>query len=109
MAKISVSPVDGWSGNAPARITIHKKTGEERSWDTHGGRRVSAMGEHLNKVGYRLSREEIAAKFNRACAYVQVADAQRDQARAVWGNLRAVNDIGDAMRTLARFGKPLPL
>jgi hypothetical protein len=109
MAKISVSPVDGWSGNAPVRITIHKKTGEERSWDTQGGRRISPMGEHLNKVGYRLSREEIVAKFNRACAYMHVADAQRDEARAVWSNLRAVTDISGAMRTLAKFGKPSPL
>ena len=53
--------------------------------------------------------QEIAKKFDRACAYMQMGDAQRDRARAVWGNLREVKDIGDAIQTLAKFGRPLPL
>jgi hypothetical protein len=40
---------------------------------------------------------------------MKVSDAQRDRARTVWGNLREVKDIGDAIRTLARFGNPQPL
>jgi hypothetical protein len=40
---------------------------------------------------------------------MQVPDAQRDRARKVWGNLKDVTDIGDAIGTLATFGKPRPL
>jgi 2-methylcitrate dehydratase len=111
MARISMSQGPGFRGNAPARTTIRKKNGEEKSWDTQGGRRVAPEGELLSKptATHRLTMEEIVAKFNRACAYKHVADAQRDQARAMWSNLRAVKDIGDAMRTLARFGNPKAL
>jgi hypothetical protein len=40
---------------------------------------------------------------------MKVPDAQRDRARTMWGNLRQVKDIGEAMQTLARFGNPQPL
>jgi hypothetical protein len=40
---------------------------------------------------------------------MQVSNAQRDCARAVWGNLRDVKDIGEAIGTLATFGQPRPL
>jgi hypothetical protein len=40
---------------------------------------------------------------------MKVNDAQRDRARSVWGNLRQVKDIGEAIQTLAKFGSPLPL
>jgi 2-methylcitrate dehydratase len=111
MAKISMSQGPGFRGNAPARTTIRKKNGEEKSWDTQGGRRVAPEGELLSKptATHRLTMEEIVAKFNRACAYKQVSNAQRDQARAMWGNLRTVKDIGEAMRTLAKFGNPKAL
>jgi hypothetical protein len=56
-----------------------------------------------------MSDEEIAAKFDRACAYMSVANGQRDRARTEWANLRAVKDISVPMRTLANFGRPLPL
>ena len=56
-----------------------------------------------------LTDEEVAAKFNRACAYQQMSDAQRDRARTTWGNLRQVKDIGEAIQTLATFGQPTPL
>ena len=46
---------------------------------------------------------------SRAAAFMKVADAQRDRARAVWGNVRALKDIGEAMQTLAKFGQPKPL
>ena len=55
-----------------------------------------------------MSDEETGAKFNRACAYMKVPDAQRDRAREIRGNLRQVRDIGDAIQTLARFGQPKP-
>jgi hypothetical protein len=40
---------------------------------------------------------------------MQVPDAQRDRSRTVWGNLKDVKDIGDAIGTLATFGKPRAL
>jgi len=55
-----------------------------------------------------MTDEEIAKKFDRACAHMRVAEAQRDRARAVWGSLREVKDIGDAIRTLSSFGQPRP-
>ena len=109
--RISCSAVPGWSGNAPARTTIGKKNGEERSWDAQGGRRNSPSGELLDKPAatHRLTSEEIVEKFNRACRFRQVADAQRDRARALWSNLGALKDIGEAMQSLATFGRPKPL
>jgi len=56
-----------------------------------------------------VSDEEVTAKFNRACDYHRMAAAQRDRARSVWGNLRAVKDIGEAIQTLATFGNPRAL
>ena len=32
-----------------------------------------------------------------------------DRARAIWGNFRGVKDIGDAIQTVATFGRPRPL
>ena len=43
MAKMTITPVKGWSGNGPARTIIRKKNGEERVWDTNGGRRTSEV------------------------------------------------------------------
>ena len=105
MAKMTFWPQPDWTGNAPARITIRKKSGEEKSWDSFNGVRNAPPGE----VNTPMTDAEIDHKFNRVCAYMQVADAQRDRARAAWGNLRAVKDIGDAIRTLATFGRPAPL
>ena len=105
MAKMTIRPVAGWSGLGPARIIIRKNTGEERAWDTLGGVRNPERGVH----GTRMTDEEIAAKFNRACEYMQVAEAQRDRARAIWGDLSAVGDIGEAIQALATFGRPEPL
>jgi 2-methylcitrate dehydratase len=104
MDKMTFGQVEGWRGLGPARITIRKKSGEERSWDTYNGARALGEAEYP-----RVSDEETAAKFNRACAYHKMDNAQRDRARAIWGNLRAVKDIGDAIHTLATFGQPKPL
>jgi 2-methylcitrate dehydratase len=105
MAKMTLGPVQGWSGLGTARITIRKKTGAEKSFDTYGGVRNPGLTEYRRL----MSDQDITNKFDRACAYMQMADAQRDRARATWGSLRGVKDIGEAMRTLATFGKPLPL
>lgn len=104
MDKMTFGQVEGWRGLGPARITIRKKNGEERTWDTYSGARVLGQAEYPH-----VTDEETAAKFNRACAYMKMEDAQRERARAIWGNLRQVKDIGEAMQTLARFGQPKPL
>ena len=105
MAQMTFWPQPEWTGNAPARITIRKKSGEEKSWDSFNGVRNAPPGE----VNTPMTDEEIDHKFTRVCAYMKVADAQRVRARAMWGNLRAVKDIGDAIRTLATFGRPAAL
>jgi len=104
MDKITLWPVAGWRGNGTAHITIRRKTGEERSWDTHGGSRDPGdMSEYP-----QMSDEDITNKFKRVCAYRHVADRQRDRALAEWWNLSAVKDIAEPMRTLATFGRPRP-
>ena len=108
MAKMTVSPVRGWKGNGPARTIIRKRNGEQRVWDTLGGRRTAEI-EGQAAFNSPMTDEEITAKFNRAAAFMKVSNTQRDQARAVWGNIRALKDIGDAIRTLAKFGQPMPL
>jgi hypothetical protein len=65
--------------------------------------------ETLVHLSTPMTRPEIVAKFNRVCAFMSVADEQRDRARAAWTNLRAVRDIAEPIRALARFGRPMPL
>jgi 2-methylcitrate dehydratase len=101
MEKITCAPVDGWGGLGTARITIRKHSGEVRSWDTWGGSRNPALEDYP-----RLTDAEIRAKFDRACAFRGVSDAQRDRAWTVWSNVRSLKDIGEAMQTLATFGRP---
>jgi 2-methylcitrate dehydratase len=107
MAKMTLGPVADWQGLGTGRLTIRKKSGETKYWDTLGGSRNPRLEDYRRNVN--MTEQEIAKKFDRACAYMQIDDAQRDRARAVWGNLRAVKDIGDAIQTLAKFGKPSPL
>ena len=104
MDKITCAPVDGWGGLGTARITIRKHSGEQRSWDTWGGARNPTLEDYP-----RPTNAGIRAKFERACAFRSVSDAQRDRAWAAWSNLRAINDVGEAMQTLATFGRPQPL
>lgn len=105
MDKMTLGPVSGWQGLGTAHVTIRKHSGEEKSWDTLGGTRDPGLSDYRKL----MSDEDITNKFNRASAYMQIPDAQRDRARSAWGNLRAVKDIGEAIQTLAKFGKPLPL
>jgi 2-methylcitrate dehydratase len=104
MDKITCAPVDGWGGLGTARITIRKTSGETRSWDTWGGARNPSLEDYP-----RLTNEEIKAKFDRACAFRRVSDGQRDRAWNVWGNVRSLKDISEAMQTLASFGRPQAL
>ena len=87
----------------PARITIRKKNGEARTWDTYNGARV------LGETDTHLTDEEVTAKFDRACAYARIPNDQRDRARSAWGNLSQFKDVGEAIQTLAKFGQPRPL
>jgi 2-methylcitrate dehydratase len=105
MARITVRPNVDWRGNAPAHITVRTKAGAERSWDSMGGLRMARPGQ----IDTPMSDEDIHAKFDRACAFMSVANQQRDRARAEWSNLGAVQDMAAPMRTLANFGRPLPL
>jgi len=107
MAKMTLGPVNSWRGLGTGRLTIRKTSGETKYWDTLGGSRDPRTEDYRRTVG--MTDEEIVKKFDRACAYMQVPDAQRDRARKVWGNLKDVTDIGDAIGTLATFGKPRPL
>lgn len=104
MNKMTVTEVREWTGLGPARITIRKKNGEERTWDTYNGVRSLGINEYPH-----VTDEETAAKFNRAAAYAKMDDAQRDRARGLWGNLRQVKDIGEAIQSMAKFGRPRPL
>ena len=108
MAKMTITPVRGWSGNGPARTIIRKTNGEERVWDTNQGRRTSEV-EGQAAFNTPMTDDEITQKFNRAAAFMKVNEAQRDRARTTWGNVRGLKDIGEAMRTLATFGQPKPL
>jgi 2-methylcitrate dehydratase len=103
--RIVLSPVRGWGGLGTARITIRKKSGETKFWDTYNGSRNPSLAEYRNL----MSEQDLIDKFKRACDYKQMAASQRDQAYAQWSNLMAVKDIAEPMRTLAKFGKPLPL
>ncbi len=107
MAKMTLGPVADWRGLGTGRLTIRKKSGEQRHWDTLGGSRNPTLEDYRRNVN--MTDVEIAKKFDRACAYMKVPDTQRDRARTMWGNLPAVKDIGDATQTLARFGNPQPL
>jgi hypothetical protein len=56
-----------------------------------------------------MTRDEIIAKFNRACDFMSVSKDQRDRAREAWSDLRKVKDIAEPMRDLGRFGRTLTL
>jgi 2-methylcitrate dehydratase len=103
--KITLSPVKEWRGNGTARITIHKKNGQERYWDTHNGNRNPGDESNFKQ----MSDDDITAKFKRACAFRHVSDEQRDKALAYFWNLKAVTDIAEPIRALATFGRQAAL
>src|SRR6185436_10168529 len=91
MDRMVLAPVRGWGGLGTARITIRKKTGETKFWDTYGGSRNPDLAEYRKL----MSDEDIKGKFDRACAFKQMPTAQRDQAYGQWSNLMAVKDIAE--------------
>ena len=104
MDKMTFGQVPGWSGLGPAHITIRKTNGQSRTWDTYKGVRRLTLRDYP-----QMTDEQVTAKFNRACAYQKIDNAQRDRIRTIWGNVRSVRDIGEAIRTVATFGQPKPL
>ncbi|MGH9140008.1 MAG: MmgE/PrpD family protein, partial [Vicinamibacterales bacterium] len=105
MDKINLYPVAEWQGNGTARVVIRKKSGEERYWDTHDGSRNPGDESQFKQ----MSDDDITNKFKRVCAFRHIADQQRDEALAQWWDLRAIKDIAVPMKTLATFGRPVPL
>ena len=104
MEKTTMAPVNGWSGLGMGRLTITKKSGETKYWDTYNGVRNLELKDYPP-----FTPEEIVGKFNHACAFKKITDTQRDQAYKVWSNLGSVKDFADAMKPLAKFGQPKPL
>jgi hypothetical protein len=105
MNRLTLGPVKDWSGNGTARLTIHKKNGEVKYFDTHAGVRNATPNDYLR----RMTDEDVNAKFKRAATYRKVSDAQQGEALAQWWDLSKVKDIAVPMRTLASFGQPKPL
>lgn len=97
MDKITAGPNPSFTYQGQARLTTRTKS---------GGELVKETAVHLNTP---MTHEEIVKKFDRACAYMSVSNEQRDRARGQWLNLRAIHDMAEPMRTLAKFGRPMPL
>jgi 2-methylcitrate dehydratase len=91
MAKMTFSPTK----DNQDIFTVRKKSGEER---TFTGGPVKPM-----------THEELTAKYYRTAEFMQVDKVQADRAIQQWTNLKAIKDIGDAIQTVAKFGKPRPL
>ncbi len=102
MNKLTLGPVKDWSGNGTARLTIKKKSGEVKYFDTHGGVRNATPDNYL----HRMTDEDVTAKFKRAATYRKVSETQQAEALAQWWDLSKVRDIAIPMRTLASFGQP---
>lgn len=100
MNKVTVS-VDPKFGYGQVRMTVRKRSGETLIKKTD-----SRMGMNF---GPAMTHDDINAKYNRVCDFMHVDSAQRDRALAQWSDLRTVTDIGEAMKTLAKFGSPQPL
>ena len=78
-----------------SRLTVRKKSGAQLVKDA-----IEAKP---------MSGDEVHAKFDRVCAYMNIPNDQRDRTRATWSNLRAVKDIAEPMHALAHLGPQLPL
>jgi 2-methylcitrate dehydratase len=108
MAKITMAGVSGWESNGqnngPGRLTVVKKSGETKYFDTYNGVRALTLDDHPP-----FTEEEMMDKWTRVCGFKKVDNGQRDRAYKLWTNLSAVRDFGDAMKSMAKFGQPRPL
>src|SRR4030095_13882200 len=100
--RLTLAAVRDWSGNGTARLTIKKKSGETKYFDTHGGVRNATPDNYLR----RMTDEDVTAKFKRAATDRKVATTQQAEALAQWWDLSKVKDIAIPMKTLATFGQP---
>lgn len=101
MRKITAAVNPEYSYHGQMRITVRRNDGAELV-------REIGKGNTRLSLGSPVTQDEIIAKFNRVFAFMQVDDAQRERALAQWSDLRAFDDIAEPMRTLAKFGRPLP-
>jgi 2-methylcitrate dehydratase len=97
MSITSVAPNPSYVYMGQNRITVRTKDGGVKTKETSV------------RIVTQMTRQDIVAKFKRVCAFMHVSDEQRDRALAEWVDLRTVKDIAQPMRTLAKFGNPLPL
>ena len=97
MANTTIAPNNNFTYMGQNRITMRTKAGKVMTKETSV------------RIVTQMTRQELVAKFHRVCNFMHVTDDQRDRALAEWSDLRAVKDIAEPMRTLAKFGKPLPL
>jgi 2-methylcitrate dehydratase len=95
MNKVTIHPHNDPAFGNGTRITVRKKTGEERVF--------------TGKPATPMSHDEIIAKYNRICGLKQISKDQADRARQMWINLKDCKDIGDAVQVVAKFGQPKPL
>ena len=102
MDKITASVNPAYSYHGQVRMIVRTASGAERVWEI--GRDNTRLS-----LGSPVTHDEIVAKFNRVFEVMEVADAQRERALEQWSNLRALDDIAEPMRNLARFGRPAPL
>jgi 2-methylcitrate dehydratase len=102
MSKITASANPEYSYHGQVRVAVRTTAGAERVWELGKGNTSLSLGSPVTK-------DEIVAKFHRVLRFMQVSDAQRERAFADWSNLRAVDDIAEPLRNLARFGRPAPL
>ena len=96
------SPIGAASARDDSRSARNQAS---RSTGTRSGAVANPTLEDYRR-NVNMTDAEIAKKFDRACAFMKVPDAQRDRARTMWGNLREVKDIGDAIQTLATIRQP---
>ncbi len=102
MAKITAAVNPEYSYHGQMRMTVRTQSGGERVWEI--GKDNTSLS-----LGSPVTHDEIIAKFNRVCAFMQVSNAQRERALEQWSDLRAVSDIAEPIGNLARFGRPAPL
>jgi 2-methylcitrate dehydratase len=95
MNKVTIHPHNDPAFGNGTRITVRKKSGEERVF--------------TGKPATPMSHDELVAKYNRICGLKQIGKDQADRAREQWMNLKDCKDIADAIQVIAKFGQPMPL
>jgi len=76
-------------------VTVRKKSGEEKVFK--GGRVLP------------MSHDDLTAKYRKTADFMEIDKDQADRAIKQWMNLKDVKDIGDAIATVAKFGRPKAL